>query len=97
MFIELLIGSLAPYGSFASNITAQCSDGLYLPSLGIKSVLFMMVLVLVLECYPVPEEDLLERCVRVGEVFRHRANRGIVHQLVWVVVVKVAMRTFYKS
>ena len=57
----------------------------------------LIMMVLVLECYPVPEEDLLERCVRVGEVFGHRANRGIVHQLVWVVVVKVAMRTFYKS
>ena len=43
----------------------------------------LIMMVLVLECYPVPEEDLLERCVRVGEVFRHRANRGIVHQLVW--------------
>ena len=43
----------------------------------------LIMMVLVLECYPVPEEDLLERCVRVGEVFGHRANRGIVHQLVW--------------
>ena len=59
-----------------------CPDGLHHSSLGIKSMLIMMM-VLVLECYPVPEEDLLERCVRVGEVFGHRANRGIVHQLVW--------------
>ena len=43
----------------------------------------LIMMVLVLECYPVPEEDLLERCVRVGEVFGHRANRGVVHQLVW--------------